>query len=89
MQRRLFICVIVALASVVLSGCAWLECAVLCERFYVQGMTNPKTGEHITCGNWVQKGTLTYAQRAELKVCIVEHEGHGFVLDRPSILDGR
>jgi hypothetical protein len=65
-----------------LSDCNWIECAVLCEGFYSQGMTNPKTAMHITCGNFVQKGQLTAAERDQMSACVSDYTAKGFVLDK-------
>ena len=67
-----------------LASCAWLECLALCEGFYAQAMTNPKTGAHIACGNFVQKSDLTKQQREEMDACVVTHIAQGFVLDKPA-----
>jgi hypothetical protein len=72
----------VLLSCILLSGCAWLECTVLCERFYVDGLTNPKTGAHVTCGNFVQKGELTDSERNELDACVSEYSAKGYILDK-------
>ncbi len=64
-----------------LSGCAWIECAVLCERFVSEGMHNPATGENIVCGGSVQKGEITQAELDEISACVAEYGAKGFVLD--------
>ena len=65
-----------------LSGCTWIECAVLCERFVGKGMHNPQTGERFICGGGVQKGEVTKAELDQGSTCITEHKAKGFMLDR-------
>ena len=65
-----------------LSGCAWVECAVLCEQFVSEGMHNPASDEKIVCGNHVQKGKITKAELDEISACVADYAAKGFVLDR-------
>ena len=64
-----------------LSGCVWLGSKVLGETFRAGSMTNPTTGQHITCGNYVQKGEITKEQMHELNKCVADYATKGFVLD--------
>ena len=75
---------IALVATLSLSGCAWLECAVLCERFVSEAMHNPATGEKAICGGHVQKGEITNAELDEISACVAVHAAKGFVLDAHS-----
>lgn len=73
--------VVFVILAMWLSGCVWFGDKVLGEKFYVGGMTNPSTGEHITCG-YVQKGEITPEQQRDLDTCVAEQASKGFVLDK-------
>ena len=65
-----------------LASCKLLECFVLCETFYFEAMTNPKTGEHFTCGGFIQKSPPSREQRKQIDACVASHAMQGFVLDK-------
>jgi hypothetical protein len=83
-QMRAFVRLGIAVILLVspISGCAWLECAVLCEQFVAESMHNPVTGELTICGGHVQKNEITTTELDEISACVADHAARGFVLDR-------